>query len=78
MSGGHCGSYVTCFRPPRQEIYEIINALHREGRIEIRPGIHGELIFYKADDAQVDNSDRGTMPEDSGDEDFFWARDKGR
>ena len=46
-SGGHCGTYLTSFGVEIKALKKELNRLHKENKITVHDGIHGELIMLK-------------------------------
>ncbi len=44
-SGGHCGTYLTSFGIEINHLKKELNQLHKENKITIHDGIHGDLIM---------------------------------
>lgn len=46
-SAGHCGIYLTDFGVEIKTLKIELNKLHRENKISVHDGIHGDLIMLK-------------------------------
>ena len=50
-SGGHCGTYVpeilNNLGVEYKDVRTTLNQLFKENKIRIRPGSHGDLLFWK-------------------------------
>nr|DAS74583.1 MAG TPA: dissimilatory sulfite reductase D [Caudoviricetes sp.] len=50
-SGGNCGTYpvniMNSLNIDYKSVRATLNKLHKEGKILIREGLHGKLVFWK-------------------------------